>query len=232
MIIFQLSPSQWGTGLPPSTFYLFMYLISQFMNNIRIVKPPHWKCQILIRIWSKYSFIDGGVKNGTGTLKYILAFSYSAVNSFKPVNPKGNQSWIFIGRTDVEAQAPIVWPPGVRNWLIGKDPDDGKDWRQEEKGVTKDEMVEWHHWLDRHEFKPAPGAVLWRGKPGVLQHMGLQRVGHDWMTELNPCQSKNALGTVRKAREDFIQDYCNRGKGLNSTPLKHKVGDVPLLVNQ
>ena len=70
----------------------------------------------------------------------------------KPVNPKGSQSWIFIGRTDAEAEAPILWPPNVKNWLIGKDPDAGKDWR-EEKGMTDNEMVGWHHWLDGHEFE-------------------------------------------------------------------------------
>ena len=70
-----------------------------------------------------------------------------------PVHPKGNLSWIFIGRTDAEAEAPILWPPDVKNWLIGKDPDAGKDWRQEEKGTTEDEMVGWHHWLNRHEFE-------------------------------------------------------------------------------
>ena len=69
----------------------------------------------------------------------------------KPVNPKGNQSWIFIGRTD--AEAPILCSPDAKNWLIGKAPDAGKDWRQEEKGTTEDEMVGWHHWLDRHEFE-------------------------------------------------------------------------------
>ena len=68
---------------------------------------------MLTRIWSKYSFIDGEIKKGTGTLKYILAFSYSAMHSFKLVNPKANQSCIFIGKTDAEAEAPIVWPPGV-----------------------------------------------------------------------------------------------------------------------
>ena len=65
----------------------------------------------------------------------------------KPVNPKEIQSWIFIGRTDVETETPTLWPPNVKNWLIGKDLDSGKDWRQEEKGTTKDEMVGWHHWL-------------------------------------------------------------------------------------
>ena len=76
----------------------------------------------------------------------------------KPVNSKGNQSWIFIGRTDAEAEAPILWPPDEKNWLIEKDPNAGKDWRQEEKGMEEDEMVEWHHWLDGHDFEQAPGA--------------------------------------------------------------------------
>ena len=69
----------------------------------------------------------------------------------KPVNPKGNQSWIFIGRTDAEADISILWPPDVKSWLTGKDPDAGKDWRQEKKGTTEDEMVGWHHWLNGHE---------------------------------------------------------------------------------
>ena len=71
----------------------------------------------------------------------------------QPVNPKGNQSWIFIGRTDIEAETPILWPPDAKNWLIGKDPDAGKDWRQEEKGTTEDEMVGWHHQHNGHEFE-------------------------------------------------------------------------------
>ena len=69
----------------------------------------------------------------------------------QPVHPEGNQSWIFIGRTDAEAETQVFWPPDAKNWLIGKDPDAGKDWRWEEKGMTEDEMVVWHHWLDRHE---------------------------------------------------------------------------------
>ena len=75
----------------------------------------------------------------------------------KPVNLKGNQSWRSVERTDAEAEAPILWPPDAKNWLTGKDPDAGKDWRQEEKGMTEDEMVGWHHWLDGHEFEQAPG---------------------------------------------------------------------------
>ena len=70
----------------------------------------------------------------------------------QPVHPKGDQSWVFIGRTDVEAETPILWPPDVKSWLTGKDPDAGNDWGQEEKGMTEDEMVGWHHWLSGHEF--------------------------------------------------------------------------------
>ena len=73
------------------------------------------------------------------------------------VNPKGNQSWIFIGGTDAKADTPTLWPPNVKNWLIEKDHDAGKDWRQEEKGTTEDEMVGWHHWLDGHGFGWTPG---------------------------------------------------------------------------
>ena len=75
----------------------------------------------------------------------------------QPVHPKENQSWIFIGRTEAEGEAPILWPPDVKNWLIGKDPGAGKDWRQEKKGTTENEMVGWHHWLNGHEFEQTPG---------------------------------------------------------------------------
>ena len=71
----------------------------------------------------------------------------------KPVHPKGNQSWIFMVKTDSEAKTPILWPPDAKNWLIGKDPDAGKDWRQEEKGTTEDKIVGWHHRLSGHEFE-------------------------------------------------------------------------------
>ena len=74
----------------------------------------------------------------------------------KPVHSKGNQSWIFIGRTDADAEDPILWHPNVKNLLIWKDPDAGKDWKQEEKGMTEDEMVGWHHWLNGYEFEQAP----------------------------------------------------------------------------
>ena len=78
-------------------------------------------------------------------------------NEIQPIHPKGNQSWISTGRTDIEAETPILWPPDVKNWLIWKDPDAGKDWRQEEKGMTEDGMVWWHAQLNGHEFEWTPG---------------------------------------------------------------------------
>ena len=87
------------------------------------------------------------------------------VRRSKPVNPKGNQSWKFTGRTDAEAEALILWPPDANSWLIRKDPDAGKDWRQEEKGTTEDEMVEWHHQLD--------GQTRW--SLSKLQELGMDR---------------------------------------------------------
>ena len=75
----------------------------------------------------------------------------------QPLHPKGDQSWVFIGRTDVEAETPILWPPDAKSWLIGKDPDAGKDWWREEKRTTEDQMVGWHHWLNGHELGWTPG---------------------------------------------------------------------------
>ena len=75
----------------------------------------------------------------------------------KPVNPKGNLSWLLIGRTDAKVETPILWPHDGKNWLIWKGPDAGKEWKQEEKGMTEDEIVGWYHWLDGHEFEQAPG---------------------------------------------------------------------------
>ena len=98
------------------------------------------------------------------------------------VHPKGDQSWVFIGRTDAEAETPILWPTHAKSWLVGKDPDAGRDWGQQEKGTTEDEMARWHHQLDGHVNS---GSWLWTGRPGVLWFMGSQRVTHDWLIELN-----------------------------------------------
>ena len=102
----------------------------------------------------------------------------------KPVIPKRNQSWIFIGRTDAKAETPVLWSPDAKNWLTGKDPDAGKEWRQEEKGTIEDEMAGWHHWLNGHEFEQAVGDGGGQGSPmDTLQSLVPQRVGHDWETE-------------------------------------------------
>ena len=94
------------------------------------------------------------------------SWEFLACKQIKPVNPKGNQSWIFIGRTDAEAETPILWPSDEKSWLIEKDPDAGEDWRQEQKGTTEDEMVGWHHRLNGHEFEQAPG--VGEGQGGLV----------------------------------------------------------------
>ena len=104
------------------------------------------------------------------------------IMEIKPVNPKRNDLWIFLGRTDAEAEASILWPHDAKSRLIGKDPDPGKDWRQEEKGMTENEMVGWYHWLNRHEFEQSPGDGEGQGS---LVSKGSQR--HDWATEQLHC---------------------------------------------
>ena len=99
-----------------------------------------------------------------------------------PVNPKGNQSWIFFGRSDAEAEAPVLWPSDVNHQLIGKDPDAGKDWRQEEKGTTEDEMVGWHHRLNGYEFEQTPGDAEGQGSLACCSPWG-HTVRQDWVIE-------------------------------------------------
>ena len=110
-------------------------------------------------------------------------YSWESCKEIQPVNPKGNQSWLFIGRTDAEAETPILWPPDGKNWLICKDPDAGKDQKREKKRTTEDEMVGWHHQLNGHEFEQTPGHRGRAGKPGMLRSMELQRVRYDLATE-------------------------------------------------
>ena len=108
------------------------------------------------------------------------SWEFFGLQGDQPSQSKGNKPGILIGRTDTEA--PILWPPDAKSQLIGKDLDDGKDWRQKEKGTTEDEMVGWYHRLNGHEFEQTPG--VGDGQKS-LASMGSQRVGHDWMTELN-----------------------------------------------
>ena len=106
------------------------------------------------------------------------------LKEIQPFHLKGNQSWIFIGRTDAEAVIPILWPPDVKNWFTGKGPDAGKDWGWEEKGTAKDELVGWHHWLNGHEFEQALGVGDGQGNLVCCSPWGC-RVRHKWATELN-----------------------------------------------
>ena len=101
----------------------------------------------------------------------------------KPVNPKGNQSWIFIGRTDAEAEAPIIWPPDAKSQLIGKDPDAGKDWGQEEKGETEEEKAGWHHQLNGREFEQTPGDSGGQRSLSCCSPRSCRRVGHHLVTK-------------------------------------------------
>ena len=107
----------------------------------------------------------------------------------QPVNPKGNQSWIFIGRTDAEAETPILWPPDAKNWLLGKDPDAGKDWRQE-KGTMEDNTVGWHHQHDGHEFEQAPGVGGGAGRLECCSPWGRKESDTtEWLNWTVACQA-------------------------------------------
>ena len=124
----------------------------------------------------------------TGVLEKTLESPLN-YKEIQPVHPKGNQSLMFIGRTDAEAETPILWPSDATSWLIVKEPYAGRDWGQEEKGMTDDEMVGWHHqwtwaWVDSRSW-------WWTEKSGMLRFMGSQRVRHNWATELNWTELNN-----------------------------------------
>ena len=116
------------------------------------------------------------------------------------INPKGNKSWIFIGRTDVEDETPILWPPIAKNWLIWKDPDAEKDWRQEEKGRTEDEMVGWHHQLNGHEFEQTPGAGDGQGSMYCFFHQVIKSRTrmNDWTELIWDCLCVTSLNVIEE----------------------------------
>ena len=132
------------------------------------------------------------------------------LQEIKPVNPKGNRSWIFTGRTDAEAETPILWPSYVKSWLIGKDSDVGRDWGQEEKGMTEDEMVGWHHWLDGQEFEQASGVGDEQGSLACCSPWGGQRIRRDWATEqqYNRISIQNYLERLLKYPSPFRLHIC------------------------
>ena len=128
------------------------------LTKVHLVKAMVF-CSSYVWMWELYYKESWALKNWCFWSVVLEKTLESPLNSkkIKPVNPKGNQSWIFIGRIDAEAETPIFWPPDVKNWLIWKDPDAGRDWRQEEKGTTEDEIVGWHHRLNGHGFGWTPG---------------------------------------------------------------------------
>ena len=113
----------------------------------------------------------------------------------KPLNPKGNQSWIFTGRTDVEAEVPILWPPDAKKWLTGKDPDAGKDWRRE-KGTTKEEMDGWHHRLNGHKFEQAPGIGMDREAWSATVH-GITK-SQTWLSYLTELSKAHKVQNLKQ----------------------------------
>ena len=120
-----------------------------FPTKVHLVKPiQSSRMDVRVGLWRKLSTKELMVLNCG--LKKTLESPLDC-KEIQSIHPKGNQYWMFIGRIDAEAETPIVWPPDVKNWLTGKDLEAGKDWRQEEKGMTEDEMVGWYHWLDGHE---------------------------------------------------------------------------------
>ena len=134
-----------------------------------------------VRMWEldhKESWVLKNWCFGTVVLEKTLESPLDS-KEIKPVNPKGNQSWIFIGKTDAEAEIPILWPPDTKSQLIEKDPDAGKDWGQEKKRATEDKMVGWHHRLSGHEFERTLGDGEWL----VCCSPGGCKVRHDWATE-------------------------------------------------
>ena len=144
-----------------------------------------------VRMWEldhKESWASKNWCFWTVVLEKTLDSPLDSKESIQPINPKGNQSWIFIGRTDTEAETPIFWPPDVKNWVIGKEPDAERDWRWEEKVVKENEMVGWHHRLNGHEFEQASGVGEGQGSLVCCSSWGFEESDTtEWLnwTELN-----------------------------------------------
>ena len=141
---------------------------------------PSWVKWYYIVVFICISLMDNVLEK---TLESPLDYK-----EIQPVHPKGDLSWVFIGRTDVEAETPILWPPDAKSWLIWKDPDAGNDWEQEENGTTEDEMIGWHHWLNGHGFGWTQGVGDGQGGLACCGSWGLKELDTterlNW-TELN-----------------------------------------------
>ena len=129
----------------------------------------------------------------------------------QPVHPTGDQSWVFIGRTDAKAETPILGPPNMKSWLIWKDPDAGKDWGQEEKGTTEDEMVGWHHQLNGHEFEWTLGVDDWQGSLACWGSWGIK--SQTWLSDWKE------LNWI----ESYISIITLNVNGLNAQTKRHRL---------
>ena len=179
-----------------------------FVDNWFLVLLPHFLCFWTVVLKTLKSPLD--------------------CKEVKPVHPKGNQSWIFTGRTDAETETPVLWPPDMKDWLIGKDPDNGKDWRQEEKGMKEDEMVGWHHWLDGHEFEQAPELVMdreaWRAAVyGVSKSWTWPR---DWTKLICQGDYEQCVISFRGFPVGSVckESACNAGQRLQCRRIRYDPG--------
>ena len=145
-------------------------------------------------------------------------------SKINPVNPKWNQSWIFIGRTDTEAEAPILRPPDAKNWLVGKDPDAGKDWRQEEKGTTNDEMVGWHHRLDGREFEQSLGVGDWQGCLEFCTPWGHKELNMtEWLNWTDFQEYEISIFFLKMWREKNKQTLCTLGTQIGAATMENNL---------
>ena len=159
---------EWKSGFKtPHSNFAYKGLFSQ---SYGFSSSHVWMC----KLDSKEGWAQKNVYFWTVVLEKTLESPLDC-KEIKPVHPKGDQPWIFIGRTDTEAEVPVLWPPDAKSRLIGKSPDAGKDWRQEEKGMADNTMVGWHHWLNRPEFEQALGRMWRTGKAGVPQSWGCKK---------------------------------------------------------
>ena len=169
-------------------------------TKIRIVKAMVFPA-VVLWMWELYHKESWALKNWCF---WIVVLEKTLESPFdckeiKPVHLKGDQSWVFVGRTDVEAETPILWPPDAKNWLIWKDLDAGKGWRWEEKGMTEDEMVGWHHRLNGHGFGWTPGVGDGQGGLACCSPWGRKEL--DMTEQLNWTELSNTLG------DESLSDY-------------------------
>ena len=140
----------------------------------------------------------------------------------RPVNPRGDQPWIFIGKTEAEAEVPILWPPAAKSWLIGKDLDAGKDWSQEEKRMTEDKMAGWHHWLNGHEFEQTPGDGERQGRLACCSPWGRKRLDMTEQLNSNNNNNKTCIQWVRHSysyvTQSSIKAHHFKGSPYSSSP--------------